>query len=411
MSPLTRLALAVMLALLSAGSAIAEGVESIEGCDVNFFRVKWVKDNDAKISWSGACKKGLADGSGVVFLTAPDGTWARFVGTLAAGWAVGEGDYRMTDGTRKVGRFVSNLIGDGKLYDTSGRLVFQGTFVDGAPSVGTYWLPDGGSLKGTLDPDVAWGAIDRERGLAYGTYHDATGDVVRWQVAGAHYANQTDFDRAVASYQQYLYAKREAERVAAEQRAAAERAQREADAARTYGAITGALLGAANVYVQQQQAQLGYTAPALPVWTPPAPSYTPPAPVYQAPVYQAPAYQAPTVQTPAYRPPASTPSPAGGSGMPDHHPELDAKHCLKVEDDSYGRVVMANRCGQAIEVSWCVVGRDCNPGFSNMHSLHPGSTWPIGTGHVNINFGACFGVNKLWSTTELSRAMQYRCVP
>jgi hypothetical protein len=390
-------ALLLCVAVVAAGAAArADEVETVEGCEVKSVRAKWVEDNEAQVSWSGPCKKDLAEGTGVLYFVAKDGTWARYVGAMSGGWYEGEGDYRTTTGARKVGRFSGNLLAEGKVYRADGSLEYEGKLVSGTDDygVGTFHLSDGRRVEGTFERGATSFNADG-LGIAYGAVHDIDGAVSHWVVGGQRYAAQDQFDAAVRSYQQYLVARRAAEREAEEQREAEERARREAEAARTYNAITGVLLGAANAYVQQQQAQLGaYTPPPMPVWTPPVPAYTPPAPVYQAPVLS------PNVP--------SNPTQAG-DGTPLHQPELDASGCIKLEQEASGRVVLANRCGQVAEVTWCVVGRDCNPGYSNTWTISAGGTWPVGSGAVTVNWGACLGANSIWATSEMSRNKQYRC--
>jgi hypothetical protein len=378
------LSLCVALAVASA-VASAEEVETIEGCEVNSLRAKWIEDNEAEVSWSGPCKKDLAEGTGVLYFVTKDGTWGRYVGGMSGGWYEGEGDYRTTAGVRRVGRFSGNQLVEGRIYRDDGTLEFEGRLVGDDYDVGTYHFSDGRSVKGSFERGAKAFSVDG-LGVAHGEVRDRDGSVSHWVVGGQRYTTQAGFDAAVQSYTQYLVARRAAEREAEAQREAAERAQREAEAARTYNAITGVLLGAANAYVQQQQAQLqAYTPPPMPVWTPPVAAYTP-----------APAYQAPTL-------------PAAPTKM--HRPEYDARQCVKVEPNAQGDAYQfVNRCGDTVAITWCVVGVDCNPGYTNTWDLGVGRTWPIARGGTSVNWAACVRPSSLYVTTEMSRAMQNRCV-
>lgn len=383
---------AVLLALVAAvaaGEAAAKGeTETVEGCEVRFLRPKYVKDYNAQVSWSGACnKKGIAEGTGVLYYFDKDGDWARYVGQLVDGWASGEGDFRLTDGSRKVGTFSGNQIAEGRFYGADGKLLFEGRFKDGAIDEGTYWIRDDIVAKGKFQPG-AKSVGDGGTGIIHAAILDAAGAVKHWLVGSTRYTDEASWRRAIDAENERLAAQRAAELEAEERRLAAERQRQAEEADRTYQAVAGALLGAAQAYNQQQMATLGgYQAP-LPTYTPPAPTYTPSVPTYSP--------------TPTYSPPPVDPY--------QHQPDREALHCLKVEQDpSRGGMQFVNRCGETVTVSWCVEQRDCNPGYSNTWNIGVGNTWPIATGG-QIHYGACLGSNKLWATTEMSRAKQYRCV-
>jgi hypothetical protein len=127
---------------------------------------------DLKVSWTGACQNGYAEGGGTL-------TWSngnRYEGEVHAGVANGKGKYYWANGDSYEGDFKEgHRDGVGTQYfGCSGR--YQGTFHAGViDGVGTFYLANGGRYEG----DVRNGKMDG-RGTLYlahgnryeGTFHD-----------------------------------------------------------------------------------------------------------------------------------------------------------------------------------------------------------------------------------------------
>jgi hypothetical protein len=94
------------------------------------------------------------------------------------------------------------------------------------------------------------------------------------------------------------------------------------------------------------------------------------------------------------------------AGKPWETPQLtegeDASRCLSpvYPIDPRAAVRLINNCPYRIEGVWCVVGHDCRPSYTNMHTFEPDATYPIyGTegGHSGrmIKWAACRGRNTI----------------
>ena len=87
--------------------------------------------NDEKISWSGACKDGYADGRGVLQWYQQEKPGSRYEGTMEKGRPHGSGVYSYTSNARYVGEFKNGKRhGKGVLTSPDGTTL-TATFVDG----------------------------------------------------------------------------------------------------------------------------------------------------------------------------------------------------------------------------------------------------------------------------------------
>jgi hypothetical protein len=83
---------------------------------------------DETVSWTGACKAGIAEGPGVVQWMEGDAPGTRFEGTLVAGRESGAGTLEFQNGARFEGRFVDGTrSGKGVMTWPNGDR-FQGEF-------------------------------------------------------------------------------------------------------------------------------------------------------------------------------------------------------------------------------------------------------------------------------------------
>ena len=102
------------------------------------------------VTWTGGCKDGLVDGTGVLqFLLSgiPD---EKYEGEMKAGYAEGRGVQVMLDGGRYEGEFSrSRQHGQGTYYAPDGS-IYEGAWHLGKPhGRGTYRTPEGRVTRGT----------------------------------------------------------------------------------------------------------------------------------------------------------------------------------------------------------------------------------------------------------------------
>jgi hypothetical protein len=85
---------------------------------------------DETVSWTGACRAGIAEGPGVVQWMEGDAPGTRFEGTLAAGKESGAGTLVFQNGSRYEGNFVDGVrTGKGVMTWPNGDR-FEGDFVN-----------------------------------------------------------------------------------------------------------------------------------------------------------------------------------------------------------------------------------------------------------------------------------------
>jgi hypothetical protein len=93
--------------------------------------------------WSGGCRNDLADGDGMLAVTAA-GQWERYQGRMQGGMPHGEGTLQAADGSRFDGHFADGLpAGQGRLTLPNGSS-YDGMWAAGAPNGhGTFLWPAG----------------------------------------------------------------------------------------------------------------------------------------------------------------------------------------------------------------------------------------------------------------------------
>ena len=160
-----------------------------------------------------------------------------------------------------------------------------------------------------------------------------------------------------------------------------------------WGALASAVLVVADAYVEGQAAAAGSLQTAQPSMA------------------SAPSESSSYAESPAY----SSPSPSVA-----HNPANEASSCLTAIDAntfeaqgvrSTQGAVFRNKCPYSVEVTWCVVGADCNPGFSNLMTVQGNSDRGISydaSRPGSISFSACRnGFTRAQS--QLSPSMQHAC--
>ncbi len=139
-----------------------------------------------------------------------------------------------------------------------------------------------------------------------------------------------------------------------------------------------------------------------------------------------PTYSGNAAGSPGYGAPQTAsayPGQSGPNGVREsvaNNPANEAYSCIiAIDKNGYAAhhvsstmgAVFRNSCGYSVQVTWCVVGVDCNPGYSNVMTVLGNSDRAISydpsrPGH--INWAACRnGFTK--AQGELSRSLQHAC--
>lgn len=78
-----------------------------------------------------------------------------------------------------------------------------------------------------------------------------------------------------------------------------------------------------------------------------------------------------------------------------------AKDCVELKtlsrgDSSIGSGgrVLANNCGETVEIYWCYVDTECSREFGNQWSIGAGRSWPVSATR-DIRWNACYGANTI----------------
>lgn len=187
----------------------------------------------------------------------------------------------------------------------------------------------------------------------------------------------------------------QAQRDRAEAKAARDREREARGGGFNWGTL---ILGVANAYVQYEGAVAAqqYSAPSVASAPSSAGSYS-----------ESPGYPA----SPGYS--SERPSDA-------HNPANEAGSCIVAIDKyhfaaqgviSNMGAVFRNKCPYSVEVTWCVSGGDCNPGFSNLATVPANSDRGISYDAErpgSITFAACRN-GFTAAQSQLSRSMQHAC--
>jgi len=137
--------LAALLAAVCAGAVRAENPptgwipDPRTGCKI------WdaAPDPEERITWSGPCTGGMAEGNGTLQLFVGDEPGARYEGDMRAGRADGQGINTLPDGTRYEGAWRNNAAhGLGTLTRPGGER-FEGNWTNGCLKLGTAELAVG----------------------------------------------------------------------------------------------------------------------------------------------------------------------------------------------------------------------------------------------------------------------------
>jgi hypothetical protein len=350
---------------------------------------EWAKANIKDLSWSGACKDGLAEGQGTLHARLKDGTDMRYTGTLNQGRFDGDGDFRTPNGWRRVGKFSYGSFWDGKFYRPDGKIVYDGLIVlekimrngvevssfenqlyhmgalhlnDAADTVIRNGRFDGsaGMFKGTGGVDLATG-----RGIVWGEVWQRGELVSRW-VQGRQYTDTIAAMSAMTEINLREAAMAREQLAALQARNEREQALAEEQRAREMRAAVANLQATANIYAQRQGG---------------APTAT----VSAAPAAAARSSAAGGAGSQASANPAAPSGPGGRPAKRTHVPESVAHQCLQLQPGGGTR----NSCAFAVEYSYCVLNPQAgsNSASFDCEGRSPGS-WQVGPGSTAIMHSA-----------------------
>jgi hypothetical protein len=104
---------------------------------------------EESITWTGGCKDGWTEGTGVLQWYQSGIADEKYEGEMRRGYAEGKGTQTMVDGGRYEGEFKqSRQHGEGTYYAPDGS-IYSGGWKDGKPhGAGTYRTPEGRVIRG-----------------------------------------------------------------------------------------------------------------------------------------------------------------------------------------------------------------------------------------------------------------------
>jgi len=113
------------------------------------------------ITWSGACKNGFADGTGVLQWYLDGKEDDRYEGTLEQGWAQGKGVLSRADGGKYDGDWQHSVQQGSGRYEAPDGSWYEGEWKNGKPNGhGQYRRPDGKIFIGVWVDGVYEGDMD-----------------------------------------------------------------------------------------------------------------------------------------------------------------------------------------------------------------------------------------------------------
>lgn len=146
-SKFTRIALAgaLLLAILPAHAEDEKYILDQNGCRI----VNPFPRAEESATWTGGCKDGLVDGTGVLQWFQSGVADEKYEGEMRRGYAEGTGTQSQTDGGRYEGEWKeSRQEGEGTYFSADGS-VYKGGWKNGKPhGFGTYRTPEGRVMRG-----------------------------------------------------------------------------------------------------------------------------------------------------------------------------------------------------------------------------------------------------------------------
>lgn len=113
---------------------------------------------DASMRWSGPCKRGRAEGAGVLEIRLVDKVVERYVGPMHEGAAEGGGMQQWANGTRYLGQFRGGAPNGQGVTSFTGGAAYVGEHRSGVPhGNGVYTWPKGVRYEGDFAEGRAHG--------------------------------------------------------------------------------------------------------------------------------------------------------------------------------------------------------------------------------------------------------------
>jgi len=359
------------------------------GCGIAQWTKDWVEANVSSMTWDGACSSGLANGTGKHEVLLKNGRRKTYVGKMADGMITGDGELTFENGLKAQGSFLWSSLTYGKVIRGDGKVLFDGLMAHNDPDANGRMIEfkDQRYGKGTLyfndaaDSRIEEGVFDLSAGLytGIGSIDPTTGkgiivgryvrggNVVYRMVEKRFYPTETAFQEAQLQRLNRILAQLEqSNRV----QTAALKEQSDRETSEAIGQFLGTL----------GQMQAGQSA-QRPVAVPPP--------------------QTISSNSPTANRPSSTGGSNSGSSNSDRSRVIaadgrSAKGCVvlrTIAKDSNmggGGRVIANNCGETIEIGWCYVDNECGRDSGNQWNIRAGGSWPVSASR-EIMWGACYG--------------------
>lgn len=136
---------ACLLCLAALSSAEDKFILDQNGCRI----VNPVPRAEETVTWTGECKDGFADGTGVLQFYLSGIADEKYEGEMKQGYAEGQGTQTMVDGGRYEGQWSrSKQEGEGTFFAADGS-IYKGNWKNGKPhGFGTYRTPEGRVMRG-----------------------------------------------------------------------------------------------------------------------------------------------------------------------------------------------------------------------------------------------------------------------
>jgi len=219
--------------LLSSCASSPYSYDTSEGCGIRQWRESWVQKNVRSMSWTGACSNGLAFGSGTHVVKLKNGKQIKYTGDMLDGRIYGYGTHINSGGWKFEGMFLDAELTEGKVFDESGKIWFEGkmandivyqgktiTYADNRYGEGKVYVNDGSYYEGEFNGSFGMYKGGNARQAALDARHIRDGLVVGWVVEGTYYKNQTAYDTAKMQYEERVRKKYAAQQAAQKAQAA-----------------------------------------------------------------------------------------------------------------------------------------------------------------------------------------------
>lgn len=256
-----------VLIVLSGCASAPYTYNTSQGCGITQWNEKWVESNVESMSWTGACSDGLASGRGSHVVKLKNGKQIQYFGNMYNGDIYGDGTHVTSSGWKSEGNFQNAKLTEGKIFDETGKIMFEGkmangieyrgntiTYADSRYGTGKVYVSDGSYYDGEFDGSVGvYVGGNAEQASVYAK-RIKDGKVAAWVVAGKEYRSEAAYDIAKTQFEG-----RHKREIAAKQAA---QARKDEQKARETSAALGALVDVIGQVAQNRADQRQAMAPA-----------------------------------------------------------------------------------------------------------------------------------------------------